>query len=321
MNTRYGLVSATNAGHVILERTPNLTWDCVVTIPRELAEKHRVAGWFDFESYAEDRELDLAVKHLPCYSYRPTELQFDLDRYSEIVTMAEVDVWVVAGWNRLLPDWWTDGPVLGSHSSTEPHPHGPGRSPGTWAVALQTTRMFARWFWMTAGVDDGDVVRQASYPITPWDTTGTVQVKNCWVLADLLEEFDEHGPDPMARRHVSSLEVEWPKRDRDDQRIDWYRSADSICALVRASGRPLSGAWTTCDGHEFTIGTAVPLDVPLRVTTPGTVLHHFDAGWVVATGDRPVLINGCNMAQLDRQLKCGDYLASAAHPRKHVVPA
>jgi len=77
----------------------------------------------------------------------------------------------------------------------------------------------------------------------------------------------------------------YPRRPEDGQ-IDWKDSSENIHRLIRASSKPLSGAYTTLEGEgRLTIWRAEKFDHPGKYCAiPGQILYQLDGDPLVACG-------------------------------------
>lgn len=98
-------------------------------------------------------------------------------------------------------------------------------------------------------------------------------------IADGTLEFVEQDPE------IRPLRV-YPRK-REDGKINWHESAETISRLIRASTRPFAGAYATLEsGQEIVIHRA-RIHEPDHdfLAIPGQVCFAIDGNPVIATGD------------------------------------
>jgi len=265
------------------------TIDLVITISPELATKEKVAGYVDLRPF-------LVSKNIRFYSANSYSLKSDEDQQQ--LKKESIDVLLVMGWQRLIPEWFLDQlsrGAFGMHGSNKPLPHGRGRSPLNWSLILDKNIFFTHLFKYKPGVDDGDIVGYQIFDITPWDTALTLHYKN---LLSMLKLCEVHLPEIIANTFKTFPQKEqepsfFPKRDRDDGIIFWESSTLDIYNLIRAVTHPFPGAFTFLDKNRIVIWRAIPFDshIDWYHASPGQILFVFDSGlFLVKTGDTTLLV-------------------------------
>lgn len=109
------------------------------------------------------------------------------------------DLIVMAGFNEILqPSLLRElSPVINVHPSLLPEFR--GAHPEFWTIAQGATESGVSIHRVDAGIDTGDLVAQAPFPVEPWLTGGALQKRAMAIggrlLADLLTDFDpQHTP-------------------------------------------------------------------------------------------------------------------------------
>ncbi|HOE96926.1 MAG TPA: formyltransferase family protein [Candidatus Sumerlaeota bacterium] len=289
----------------------------VITLPPALGRRHQVAGYLDLRD-----ELDrLAIPWTHATDYA---LNAEADRRA--LPRLGLDLLLVMGWQRLVPEWFLDCLPLGAwgmHGSCRPLPHGRGRSPLNWSIITGQDTFYTHLFRYLPGVDDGPVAGQIVFDINPYDTALTLHKKNQIAMIRLVLEklpailAGRVEPTPQPAEPPSY----WPKRNPEDGIIFWEDPANVICRLVRAVSRPFPGAFCFLDddpGRKLTIWQAQPFDRRLTWpdAAPGEIVAVFhDATFVVRCGDATVLVTESEGVRLtDEDL--GRRLGSAGIKRK-----
>lgn len=193
----------------------------------------------------------------------------------ELLRALDLDLAFVIGWTELLrPAVLTLARVgmIGAHASLLPHDR--GRAPINWALIRGDCQTGNTLFWLTAGVDAGDVIDQVTLPITPYDT-----------CASLYRTIAETNRDMILRALPALLVGQrpgrpqgppsgppLPKRRPEDGCLDWTRTSDEIYDFVRALTRPYPGAFTGAGADRLTIWRCARLPAAAIVgARPGEV--------------------------------------------------
>lgn len=268
------------------------TIDHCITIAPEKGEDQQVAGYKDLRPFLEERGIPYTVAHK--YS-----LKGHLDE--EALRMLNLDMLLVIGWQRLIPDWFLESLSIGAfgmHGSSRPLPHGRGRSPMNWSLLQGKDVFYTHLFQYKPGVDDGPIVGVQTFDITPFDDCLTLHFKNTVAmvnlcarhLPDLLDGNAQLTPQPTAGATY------YPKRSAEDGLIYWEDSTWDICNLIRAVTRPFPGAFAYLGDEgdkRVQIWKAQPFDTRITYPSsePGEIVEVFYNGmFVVRTGDSTALV-------------------------------
>lgn len=160
--------------------------------------------------------------------------------------------------------------VLNVHPSLLPRHR--GASPIPAAILAGDEETGVTIMLMDEGMDTGPLLSQRRFPISPFDTTGSLSEKLSLLAAELLLETlprwlrGELTPQPQ---DDSLATVTRPLR-KEDGAIDWTRPARELWLQVRAYN-PWPGAFTALDGELLHIWEAWPLPQD-RAEAPGTVV-------------------------------------------------
>jgi methionyl-tRNA formyltransferase len=188
------------------------------------------------------------------------------------------DIAFVIGWHQILrPPTLGRARIgmIGAHASLLPRDR--GSAPINWALIRGERETGNSLIWLAEGVDQGAIIDQMAFPITPYDTCASlyqhVAAANRDMLLRLLPRLlagerpgrpQPHGPEPLL-----------PRRRPEDGRIDWCRPSGEVYDFIRALARPYPGAFSWLDGRRWTIWQAArlpPHDGAARPSLPGTVL-------------------------------------------------
>jgi len=190
----------------------------------------------------------------------------------------------VIGWSQLIHKPLLDLPTygcVGIHPTKLPE--GRGRAPIPWTILKGLDQTASTMFFLTEGVDDGDVIGQIELVVEAREDAGALYDKHRAAHVELVRRHHEAlvtgAADALPQEH--RLATYWPRRRPEDGRIDWARPVDEVDRLVRALTHPFPGAFTEVDGQRAVIWRAEPAaHVDAK---PGSVLRH-DGSTVIACG-------------------------------------
>jgi len=185
-----------------------------------------------------------------------------------------LDVLFVIGWSQLLhPAALATARlgVIGAHASLLPHNR--GSAPINWTLINGETTAGNTLMWLTEGVDEGRIIDQMAFPVTPCDTCATlydqVADTNRIMIERILPKLMAGDCPGIVQPH--SDEPVLPRRRPDDGRIDWNQSSRKVYNFVRALTRPYPGAFSHLDGTRWIIQTCALIPGDNSLATPGTV--------------------------------------------------
>lgn len=165
------------------------------------------------------------------------------------------EVIVVAAFGQIIPQRMLDIPPLGCinvHGSLLPRWR--GAAPMQYALMAGDTETGVTTMRMDAGLDTGDILRQASLPLGDTENWGALEPQLATLGAELLMETLEalvRGNCPRTPQD-SALVTLAPSLPPDIGRLDWTRSAPELHNLVRGV-MPKPGAYTYWQGKRLKI--------------------------------------------------------------------
>ena len=210
----------------------------------------------------------------------------------------DIDVLVVAGWQRLVPEWLINHckvGVIGSHGSPLGITKGRGRSPQNWALMLGLDTFYISIFKIDSGIDSGQIIDTRSFRYSEFDDIKTSYYKTCLLTANMIVE-NLSDPNFATRQFKEQDEHEaayFPQRLPSDGKLDWTRSNAQIRDFVRALNRPYPGAESTVDGISVKIWSVIPFDIDVAGEYEvGTIVRIFNKGdLLVRTHESFVLVD------------------------------
>jgi len=215
-------------------------------------DRKEVAGYFNARSEVEKKN----VKYFEVDSYN---LSSDSDR--TLLQSLEIDVLIVAGWQRLIPEWLIKQSkiAVGAHGSPLGINKGRGRSPQNWAILMGMGHFEISIFKIDKGIDSGDIISSTRFDYHSSDDIRTSYIKATYCTASLLLEAIKNGR--LFESHIRQAEDDpeyLPQRTSEDGKIDWRRSSEEIYDFIRAQTKPYPGSYTEFEGQRLTIWRAVP---------------------------------------------------------------
>ncbi|MBJ6363305.1 methionyl-tRNA formyltransferase [Paenibacillus sp. GCM10012307] len=234
------------------------------------------------------------------------------------------DLIVTAAYGQILPVGVLELPRLGCinvHGSLLPKYR--GGAPIQRAVINGETVTGVTIMYMAEGLDTGDMISRVEVPIGPEDTSGALFAKLSAAGAELLGRTIPSIIDGTAEA-VPQNEAEAtyaPNLTREDERIDWNRSAVQIDNQVRGLS-PMAGAFTFFQGEVFKVRECRVIAGPeanagLGRKTPGT-LAASDGKLVVQTGDGLLELTTIQPAG-KKAMPASDWLKGARIPEDAVL--
>ena len=253
---------------------------------REATDK--ISGYVYLKSYCEDNG----------FAFVETE-QYSLTSPSDKQRLLclDIDVLIVSGWQRLIPDWLIQHCkicAIGSHGSTHGITEGRGRSPQNWALLLGQQKFFISIFKIDAGIDSGSIIDTQAYDLSVFDDIKSSYYKVSWLTAHMIVEYIdtiERLVQPTKEQLGNPRYL--PQRLPEDGRIDWSRTSRQLYDFVRALTKPYPGAFSCIDNTKIVIWRARPFQIHEfdDSPAPGQVVKVFSNNdFLVKTGDGLLLV-------------------------------
>lgn len=234
----------------------------------------------------------------------------DVNSVAELQRYAP-DLIVTAAYGQILPKSILMMPSLGCiniHASLLPQYR--GGAPVHYAIMNGETVSGITIMYMAEGLDTGDMISKVEVPIGDMDNTGTMLDKlseaGAQLLLDTLPQLRAGTVQAIPQNHEEATYA--PTIRRDDERINWQRSAVEIHNQVRAL-TPEPGAFTLWNGEVLKIrhtrlavstegGNAhvLPSSKVSHNQAPGTVLQCSEDGIAVSTGQGVLMITSLQPA-------------------------
>ena len=248
----------------------------------------RISGYSD--------QADIA-KQINARLYRPKKYSLRSSEDQAALTAQPIDVLLVFGWQRLIPDWLINHVgqgVWGVHGGPEKPPRCRGRAVFNWALLLGYKRFYMYLFQITPGIDEGDIVDLREYQITCNDDILSLYHKNCVVSTSMFLDNLPHILTGETKGNPQEIEgaTYLPRRDPEDGGIAWNQNARRISNLIRAVAPPYPGAFTELNGEVIVIERGHVFDEKLAFSgEPGEIIETFPNGdFIVHAADTGIYV-------------------------------
>jgi len=166
-------------------------------------------------------------------------------------------------------------------------PKGRGRAAVAWMI-LGKAPGAATFFMMDEGMDSGPVLGQTEFNVGKQDYAHDVieKIKNAIddTLDNILPKLNKGELQPVPQNHEEATFL--GKRKPQDGRINWSKNADEVHRLIRATSRPLPGAFSMFDEEKVTIMKAEVCTEYCGV--PGRIIDFNQQNPVVACGEHAI---------------------------------
>ena len=184
--------------------------------------------------------------------------------FLETLKNLKPDLGVVAAYGKILPAQVLSVPshgMINVHASLLPRYR--GAAPIQRAVMAGETTTGITIIRLVMAMDAGPMLRKASYPILPNDTSETLaralSELGATTLIETIEDLDRSLD--SAEPQDESLVTFAPRLSKDEGLIDWSRPGLSIHNQVRAL-QPWPHAFTYLQGSRYVIHKTTPADLP-----------------------------------------------------------
>ena len=297
---------------IVFMGTPEFS---VPSLQALLNSGHRVVGVVTQPDRPKGRGQELTaspIKQLAVQHKIPTlqPLKMKDPGFLDALASWKPDLIAVTAFGRILPKVILDLPPKGCinvHASLLPKYRGAG--PIQWALIRGARETGITTMLMDEGMDTGAILLQATVPITPDDTAGTLSSKLAEIggrlLIDTLAELQNGTVTPQPQD--SSQATMAPLLKKEDGLLDWAMPALDLANRVRGLS-PWPGAYTYLGEDRWVIWKAQALDRSTAAVLPGTIMDATKEGLIVATGSGRLRIMEFQPAN-SRRMSAAQYLA------------
>ncbi|MBQ2618983.1 MAG: methionyl-tRNA formyltransferase [Oscillospiraceae bacterium] len=301
---------------IVFMGTPAFAAACLSAV---LETEHSVVGVYTKPDTPKNRGMKLlpsevktlALAHgLPVYQ----PMTFRDDAVYESLKALAPDLIVAVAYGKILPQRVLDIPPLGCvniHGSVLPALR--GSAPVQWAVLQDLPETGVTAMYMSAGMDEGDIIDVRTTPIEENETAGELMERLAPIGAALLKDtLTAISAGTASRRPQDpALATYAPMLTKELSPVDWSRPARAILAQIRGLN-PWPAATAVLGGTEFKLWEARswPASGP---AAPGTLLELNKKGLAVACGDGAILLTRLQ-APGGKPMPAADYFRG--HPIK-----
>ena len=224
------------------------------------------------------------------------------------------DLIIVVAYGKILPQRVLDIPKFGCinmHASILPELRGAG--PVQWSILNHCDETGVTAMYLTAGMDEGDIIEIRKTPIEPMETTSELMARLSHIAADLACDTARAIEAGTATRtpQDSAKATYAPMLSKAMSPIDWSESARFVIDHVRGL-IPWPVATSEIDGKTFKI-FRVEKTGKKTDKAPGTLLALTKQGLEVACGGGDVLV----ITEL--QAEGGKRMAASAYFNGHPI--
>ena len=295
--------------------TPDISATCLKKI---LADGFEVVGVYTQPDRPKGRGMKLVaspVKEIALANHIPV---FQPENFKSEESVAELaalkpDVCAVVAYGRILPQKVLDIPTKGCiniHTSLLPQYR--GSAPYQWAVLDGLTETGVSSMYLSAGMDEGDIIDVAKTPIGENETAGELLDRLAVLGADLLSKTlgrMAEGDVPGVPQDGSQVSYA-PMLDKTMCPIDWSKPAQAVHNQVRGL-HPWPVATAEIGGTKFKIHQTVLVNETTG-KAPGTPIELNKKGLRMACGGGTVIEIRSLQAEGGKRMAAPDYFRG--HP-------
>lgn len=237
---------------------------------------------------------ECAVKHgIPVY--QPASMKSD--EVFEVLKEANADIFIVVAYGKILPGRILNLPPYGCvnvHASLLPKYR--GAAPIQWSIINGETKTGVTTMQMDEGLDTGDMLMKIEVPIAPDETGETLHDKLSLagkdVLIKTLTALQAGTLQPQKQNDAESCYASMI--DKQLAKIDFSKSADEICCLIRAMNS-YPYAQTFYEGKLLKIVKATPVKLNNLTSKNGAITDVKENGFTIKCGNGAVFVTEIQM--------------------------
>ncbi len=279
-----------------------------------------IAGVYTKPDTPKNRGMKLAQSEVKQYAVSVGLPVFQPETFRDDAAVAQLrqlapDLIVVVAYGKILPQRVLDIPRFGCinmHASILPSLRGAG--PVQWSILNHCDETGVTAMYLTAGMDEGDIIEIRKTPIDPMETSEELMARLAEIAAGLAcDTVAAIGNGTAARTPQDDSRATYaPMLTKDMSPIDWGGTAREVIDHVRGLV-PWPVATAELGGTKFKIFRVERT----RKTTgrvPGTLLALTKQGLEIACGGGDVLLITQLQAEGGKRMAAADYFRG--HPIK-----
>lgn len=295
--------------------TPEIARTCLKKIQEA---GHTVLGVYTKPDTPKNRGMKLSVSAVKEYAVSAGLPVFQPQTFRDVAVTDQLrdlapDLIVVVAYGKLLPQAVLDLPPLGCinmHASILPELRGAG--PVQWSILNHCTETGVTAMYMSAGMDEGDIIEIRRTPIDPQETSAELMDRLAVIAADLAVDTIAAIGKNTARRTPQdpSRATYAPMLSKDLSPIRWEQPLRHVIDQVRGL-IPWPVATAELQGKTFKIFRVEDAGHPTEAA-PGTLLALNKRGLEVACGDGKAALITLLQAEGGKRMTAADYFRG--HP-------
>ena len=301
---------------IVYMGTPEIAKVCLEKL---YTEGFDIAAVYTKPDTPKNRGMKLIASEVKAYAqsvglpvYQPET--FRDDAVVEELKALAPDLILVVAYGKILPQRVLDIPKFGCinmHASILPSLRGAG--PVQWSILNHCDETGVTAMYLTAGMDEGDIIEIRKTPIEPMETTSELMARLSHIAADLACDTARAIEAGTATRtpQDSAKATYAPMLSKSMSPIDWGESARFVIDHVRGL-IPWPVATSEIDGKTFKI-FRVEKTGKQTDKAPGTILALTKQGLEIACGGGDVLV----ITEL--QAEGGKRMAASAYFNGHPI--
>lgn len=296
INPRIVLIGSVNSSRKTLEKLLEHQLDVVAVLGLHPEAASNVSGYFDLKELSE-------INNIPFQYFT----KVNDDEIVDFVQSKSPDLVFVVGLSQMIRAELLSIPkygLIGYHPTRLPE--GRGRGAVAWII-LEKVQGAATFFKMDEGMDSGSIWSQENYEVNENDDATSVIHQ---ILKAIDKALDAVLPNLkkgifMTTPQDESKATYLGKRNPEDGIIDWKQSAASIHQLIRATTKPLPGAYTYLGTKKTVIWNASISEVKNHLGVTGRIVIADASGIHIQTGDGLLKVENIEGINID-DLKVGN---------------
>lgn len=179
---------------------------------------------------------------------------------------------------------------IGFHPTLLPKDRGRAAIP--WTILKEKNETGATLFYMTEGMDDGNIIAQEKIKVEPRENARTLYDKVNKNLRKIISEniFDILNNNVKTIKQNEDEATFCLKREPKDGLINWDNTAKNIDKLVRATTDPYPGAYTYYKGKKMIIWDTEIFDNKKYTAKNGQIVDICDGKGVLVMTRKKILL-------------------------------
>lgn len=300
---------------IVYMGTPDIARTCLKAI---VEAGHEVVGVYTKPDTPKNRGMKMAMSEVKEYAlekelpvYQPQTFKDDAV-YEELLAL-QPELIVAVAYGKILPQRVLDIPKFGCinmHASILPTLRGAG--PVQWSILNHCKKTGVTAMYMSAGMDEGDIIEIRETPIEPMETSMELMDRLAVIAADLacdtIEKIANGTVTRVPQDHEKATYA--PMLSKELSPIDWTQCAEYVIDQVRGL-IPWPVATAELGGTKFKV-FRVEKEEKTTAKAPGTVLALTKKGLEVACGDGEVVTVTILQAEGGKRMAAPDYFRG--HP-------